>query len=92
VREFWTRDRTVPDSTWALGWDTPSTTHSSAGTRIGTPAVGHLGFTGTSLWIDLERDAHVILLTNRVHPRRDNDRIREVRPRVHDAVFEALAA
>jgi CubicO group peptidase (beta-lactamase class C family) len=55
-------------------------------------AVGHLGFTGTSLWIDLERDAHVVLLTNRVHPRRDNERIREVRPRVHDAAMEALDA
>ena len=55
-------------------------------------AVGHLGFTGTSLWIDLERDANVILLSNRVHPERDNERIREVRPRVHDAVMEALGA
>ena len=90
VREFWTRDGTVPDSTWALGWDTPSPAQSSAGTRIAAHAVGHLGFTGTSIWIDLERDVHTILLTNRVHPRRDNDRIREVRPRVHDAVFEAL--
>jgi CubicO group peptidase (beta-lactamase class C family) len=90
VREFWQRDRTVAGSTWALGWDTPSPTDSSAGTRISAHAVGHLGFTGTSLWMDLERDAHVVLLTNRVHPRRDNDRIRKVRPRVHDAAFEAL--
>jgi len=92
VRELWTRDRTVPESTWALGWDTPSPHQSSAGTRIGTHAVGHLGFTGTSLWIDLDRDVIVVLLTNRVHPHRDNERIREVRPRVHDAVFEALGA
>jgi CubicO group peptidase (beta-lactamase class C family) len=90
VREFWARDGTVPDSTWALGWDTPSPGRSSAGTRI-TNAVGHLGFTGTSLWIDLDRDLRVVLLTNRLHPRGDNDRIREVRPRVHDAVVEALA-
>jgi CubicO group peptidase (beta-lactamase class C family) len=92
VREFWQRDRTVAGSTWALGWDTPSATGSMAGSRISAHAVGHLGFTGTSLWMDLERDAHVVLLTNRVHPRRDNDRIRRVRPRVHDAAFEALGA
>jgi CubicO group peptidase (beta-lactamase class C family) len=90
VREFWTRDATVPDTTWALGWDTPSPTGSSAGRRIGRSAVGHLGFTGTSLWIDPERDAHVVLLTNRVHPSRDNERLRDIRPRVHDAVMEAL--
>jgi CubicO group peptidase (beta-lactamase class C family) len=90
VRHFWTRDRTVPDSTWALGWDTPTPGASAAGSRIAPNAVGHLGFTGTSVWIDLERDAHVILLTNRVHPRRDNDGIKAVRPAVHDAVLEAL--
>lgn len=92
MRTFWTRDGQVPDSTWALGWDTPSATGSSAGTRLGPIAVGHLGFTGTSLWIDLGRDAHVILLTNRVHPHRDNERIRDVRPRVHDAVMSVLGA
>ena len=92
VREFWTRDPAVAGSTWALGWDTPSPEGSSAGHRIGKDAVGHLGFTGTSLWIDLARDASVVLLTNRVHPQRDNDRIREVRPRVHDASWEALDA
>jgi CubicO group peptidase (beta-lactamase class C family) len=90
VREFWSRDPLVEGSTWALGWDTPSPEGSSAGNRIGRNAVGHLGFTGTSLWIDLERDASVVLLTNRVHPRRDNERIREVRPRIHDAALEAL--
>jgi CubicO group peptidase (beta-lactamase class C family) len=92
LREFWTRDPLVPGSTWALGWDTPSPHGSMAGERASQNTVGHLGFTGTSLWIDLERDAHVVLLTNRVHPRRDNDRIRDVRPRVHDAVWEALDA
>jgi CubicO group peptidase (beta-lactamase class C family) len=92
VREFWTRHAAVPDSTWALGWDTPTAGASTAGTRISAGTVGHLGFTGTSLWIDLERDAHVVLLTNRVHPRRDNDRIRDVRPRVHDAIMEVLEA
>jgi CubicO group peptidase (beta-lactamase class C family) len=92
VRRFWTRDGTVPDSTWALGWDTPSASGSTAGAHVSRHAVGHLGFTGTSLWIDLERDAHVVFLTNRVHPHRENERIRAVRPRVHDAVWEALDA
>jgi len=90
VRELWTREPSVAGSTWGLGWDTPSPGASSAGQRVSAHAVGHLGFTGTSLWVDLERDAHVILLTNRVHPRRDNERIRDVRPRVHDAAWEAL--
>ena len=92
MREFWTRHATVPRSTWALGWDTPTPEISSAGRHISARAVGHLGFTGTSLWIDLERDAHVILLTNRVHPRRDNDAIKALRPAIHDAVLEALDA
>jgi CubicO group peptidase (beta-lactamase class C family) len=92
VREFWTRDRQVPDSTWALGWDTPSATGSSAGRHVGPEAVGHLGYTGTSLWVDLARGVQVVLLTNRVHPSRDNEHIREVRPRVHDTAMEALGA
>jgi len=92
VQEFWTRDPAVPGSTWALGWDTPSPTGSAGGSRLSPTTVGHLGFTGTSLWIDLERDVILVLLTNRVHPRRDNERIREVRPRVHDAALGALAA
>ncbi|HWP66441.1 MAG TPA: serine hydrolase domain-containing protein [Candidatus Limnocylindria bacterium] len=90
VREMWRRDDTVPGSTWALGWDTPSPEGSSAGSRISPNAVGHLGFTGTSVWLDLERDCHVVLLTNRVHPTRRNEGIRDIRPQLHDAVFEAL--
>ncbi len=90
--EFARRDAT-PDSTRALGWDTPSASGSSIGTRLGRGprgAVGHLGFTGTSLWIDVDEEVVVVLLTNRVHPSRDNERIREFRPRFHDAVAEAL--
>ncbi len=92
VREFWKRDGNVRDSTWALGWDTPAATGSLAGNRASESTVGHLGFTGTSVWIDRERGAHVVFLTNRVHPRRDNERIKGVRPLVHDAVWEALDA
>ncbi len=91
VQEFWTCDRSVPDSTWALGWDTPSPTESSTGTHFSPHSVGHLGFTGTSAWLDLERDRQVILLTNRVHPSRDNDAIRTFRPFIHDLIVEAIA-
>lgn len=90
VQEFWSRDETVPDSTWCLGWDTPSATGSSAGTRFSRHSVGHLGFTGTSVWLDLDRDLHVILLSNRVHPSRDNDAIRAFRPFIHDLIVAAL--
>ena len=63
------------------------------GTRLGRGprgAIGHLGFTGTSLWLDLDAEVVVALLTNRVHPSRDDERIRELRPRFHDAVAEAV--
>jgi CubicO group peptidase (beta-lactamase class C family) len=90
VREFWTRDGTVADSTWALGWDTPSPQGSSSGRYFSANAVGHLGFTGTSIWIEPEREIAVSLLTNRVHPRRDNQAIREFRPRIHDLIMEAI--
>lgn len=90
IREFWTKDPTVPGSTWCLGWDTPSPQGSSAGRHFSAESVGHLGFTGCSVWIDLAERCHVVLLSNRVHPRRDNDKIREFRPRLHDLIREAL--
>ena len=73
----------------ALGWDVP-TADSSSGKYFSSSAYGHLGFTGTSLWIDPVRDVFVVLLTNRVHPSAANDKIRKVRPEAHDAVMEAL--
>lgn len=92
VQEFWTRDRTVKDSTWALGWDSPSPEYSSSGRRFSPAAVGHLGFTGTSIWIEPAKELAITLLTNRVHPRRDNQAIRDFRPLIHDLVMEALGA
>jgi CubicO group peptidase (beta-lactamase class C family) len=86
------RDPT-PGSTRALGWDTPSAAGSSLGTVLGRGprgAIGHLGFTGTSLWVDVDAEVVVALLTNRVHPTRENERIRAFRPAFHDAVAEAL--
>lgn len=77
-------------STRALGWDTKSPKNSSAGHFFSPTSFGHLGFTGTSMWIDPVRQLFVILLTNRVCPTRNNHRIDLVRPIVHDAVIEAL--
>jgi CubicO group peptidase (beta-lactamase class C family) len=54
-------------------------------------AFGHVGFTGTSLWIDPDAAIYVVLLTNRVHPSPDNDAIKQVRPALHDAVMEEVA-
>jgi CubicO group peptidase (beta-lactamase class C family) len=90
VRLVWTKDTTTPGSSWALGWDTPAVQGSSAGSRISAWAVGHLGFTGTSVWLDLDRGVHVVFLTNRIHEGGDNRSVRELRPRVHDAVFAGL--
>lgn len=89
-RETCQRDARTPGSTRALGFDTPSPQGSSAGVAIAASrAVGHTGFTGTSLWIDLDRQLAIALLTNRVHPRRGNEAIRDFRPRFCD---EAVAA
>ena len=90
VRQFTTRQSQTPRSSWALGWDTPSVP-SSSGTHCSPEAFGHLGFTGTSLWIDPQRRLEVVLLTNRVHPSRKNDAIRAFRPMIHDLVYRELA-
>lgn len=90
IRSFFTRQLDIPGSTWALGWDTPSPENSSAGRYFSANSVGHLGYTGTSLWMDLERSLIVILLTNRIHSSRDNDRLKVFRPRIHDRIVEEL--
>jgi len=76
-------------SSRALGWDTPSE-NSSSGRHFSARSIGHLGYSGCSLWIDLSADVAVVLLTNRTWPDRKNQAIREVRPAFHDAVREAL--
>ncbi|RJS18121.1 serine hydrolase [Corallococcus sp. H22C18031201] len=86
-------DPLLPGSTRSMGFDSPSAGISSAGTFLGdTPpgAVGHLGFTGTSLWVDLRRSLVVVLLTNRVANGRQDQRIRDFRPIFHDLVVDAL--
>ena len=94
IELFTRRADLAPDSSRALGWDTPSRPPkpSSVGRYFSSSSFGEYGFTGTSLWIDPEQELFVVLLTNRVHPSRDNTQIREVRPAFHDAVMEALTA
>jgi len=76
-------------TSWALGWDTPSQP-SSSGQWFSPESFGHLGFTGTSIWIDPIRDLEVIFLSNRVHPTRDNQAIKAFRPKLHDAIIQEL--
>jgi serine-type D-Ala-D-Ala carboxypeptidase len=90
VQEFFTRDRSVSDSTRALGWDTPTPKKSASGIHFSQKSVGHLGFTGTSLWWDLEKGCHVILLSNRVHPTRRNEKIKQFRPGIHDLIMQVI--
>jgi len=101
--ELFTRRAGIPGVTRALGWDTPTDDsgrrgsvpgqpgYSSAGSLLSARSFGHTGFTGTSMWMDPERDLHVVLLTNRVYPRRDNPGIAAVRARVADAAVRALS-
>jgi serine-type D-Ala-D-Ala carboxypeptidase len=93
---LFTRRETAPAGTSrALGWDTPSS-NSQSGKYFSLQAYGHLGYTGTSLWIDPARELSVVLLTNRTWPDSSNQissqAIKRVRPKFHDAVVEALDA
>jgi CubicO group peptidase (beta-lactamase class C family) len=87
--QLFARRQEPEGSSCALGWDTPSEV-SSSGHRFSPRSIGHLGFSGCSLWIDLEADIAVALVTNRTWPSRQIQLIREVRPVFHDAVREAL--
>ncbi len=86
----WARDSSVDGSTRSYGFDTPSAVVSSAGSHFGSHAIGHTGFTGTSLWISLERKMVVALLTNRVIFGRANQQIRQFRVDFHDAVVQCV--
>jgi len=86
VRLF-TTPSTVPGSSRALGWDTMRPT-SSCGTRMSASAFGHVGFTGTSLWIDPDRDRYFVLLTNRAYSGASLDAMRDVRRAFHDALAQ----
>jgi serine-type D-Ala-D-Ala carboxypeptidase len=87
---FTRRQSTPPGTSRALGWDTPSTP-SQSGKYFSPNSFGHLGYTGTSLWIDPTRQLSITLLTNRTWPDCSNQAIKQLRPKFHDAVIEAIS-
>lgn len=89
VALFTTRQNLPAGSSWALGWDTPSAP-SQSGKYLSPSAYGHLGFTGTSLWIDSERQLSITFLTNRTWPDSRSQEIKKVRPSLHNAIVEEL--
>ena len=89
VALFTRRESSPAGTSRALGWDTPSSP-SQSGKYFGPRSYGHLGYTGTSLWIDPDRQLSVTLLTNRTWPDCSNTAIKQLRPRIHDAIVEAL--
>jgi CubicO group peptidase (beta-lactamase class C family) len=91
VTLFTRREPTPQGTTRTLGWDTPSAP-SLSGKYFSPNSFGHLGYTGTSLWIDPTRQLSITLLTNRTWPDCSNQAIKQVRPKFHDAVIEALTA
>lgn len=74
----------------ALGFDVPSGAQPGSGYLFQTPTVGHLGYTGTSFWMELATGIHIVLLTNRTHPYRFKEGIKAFRPTIHDAVMTAI--
>lgn len=86
VRDF-SRCQSLPKtSSRALGWDTPSEKDSTGGELLSKTSIGHTGFTGTSIWLDLERKLLILLFSNRVHPSRNNQKFLKMRPKIHDTV------
>lgn len=90
LQSSWQRHTEPAGTTRALGWDTPTPGRSSSGDYFSPDSVGHLGFTGCSLWMDLRRQVTVILCTNRVHPARNATGITRLRPAVHNHIMRAL--
>jgi len=84
VRQFWERQKEIPNTTWALGFDTPSPQNSTSGRFFSQTSVGHLGFTGTSFWLDLTDGFSVVLLTNRVYYPNTKGRMKIFRMAIHD--------
>lgn len=94
VSMFAARQTQPSGSSRALGWDTPSG-QSSSGKFFSTHSIGHLGYTGTSLWIDFDKSLAIVLLTNRTFPGNGpegiSNQIQQVRPRFHDALIRELS-
>ena len=91
VREFCEKQFIPESSDWAIGWDTPTKGVSTSGELFSEKSVGHTGFTGTSLWIDLERELIIVMLTNRIHQVVKRSKF-ALRPKIHDAIVDAFAA
>jgi CubicO group peptidase (beta-lactamase class C family) len=91
AQEFFRRQELPPGSDWAVGWDTPTPGRSTSGRHFSRRSIGHTGFTGTSLWIDLDAGCVIAILTNRVHLVARRSRF-ELRPLLHDLVREAFLA
>ncbi len=87
LKQMWTRVSLPAGCTRTLGWDTPSGDLPAASLLFSSQSVGHLGFSGTSLWIDPAENLAVVLLSNRIHPSRDNIKIREFRSHFHKAIW-----
>ncbi|RMF96060.1 MAG: class A beta-lactamase-related serine hydrolase [Candidatus Schekmanbacteria bacterium] len=90
IKEFSKRQLIERDSSWALGWDTPSEGFSTSGHYFSPLSIGHTGYTGTSLWIDMKKEVVIALLSNRVHPDRSNRSFIKDRPLLYDAAMEVL--
>jgi len=90
LNSFLIKQHDINHSSWALGFDTPASKDSSSGRFFSPESVGHLGYTGTSFWIDPEKKLIIVLLTNRVHPTRENQKIKEFRPYFHDSIVKKL--
>lgn len=90
LKLFWSKKFSPPYSTWRLGFDTPTPMASSSGKYFSLNSYGHLGWTGCSFWIDIEKDLIVVLLTNRTQLHPDNQKIKKFRPILHDAIIEAF--
>jgi len=87
---FLSRQQNISGSTWGLGFDTPAIKESSSGNFFSRKSIGHLGFTGTSFWLDPDKNVGIVLLTNRIHPSRENNKIKLFRPYFHDRVMKIL--
>ena len=90
VNKFLRKQNKPYGSDMALGWDTPSLSNSSAGDFFSSGSFGHLGFTGTSLWVDRKEGVIIVLLTNRVHPSREGKEMKKVRREFHNKVMEEI--
>ncbi len=90
IRRFMRRNELSTPVSFRYGFDSPSAQGSSTGQHMSPETFGHLGFTGVSAWCDPPRAITIVLLTNRVHPSRSNEKIRKIRPLIHNAIMEAL--